>query len=109
METGLQKTDIQAALKSGVPLFHGLSDEILDRAVGLARREKRTKGETLFAEGETAEAFYLILAGCPAPTPSSTMRCRASKRGWSAISTWEGPQNPEIFDDERTERLVMRK
>jgi len=63
MEPSLEKADVRAALKSGVPLFHGASDEGLARAVALARREKRAKGETLFEQGATADAFHLILAG----------------------------------------------
>jgi CRP-like cAMP-binding protein len=63
MEPSLQKSEIQAALGSGVPLFKGLSDEGLERAAALARRDKRAKGETLFEQGNQAEAFHLILAG----------------------------------------------
>lgn len=59
----LQRTDIGAALKSGVPLFHGLSDEGFERAIGLARRDQRSKRATLFEQGESAEAFHLIVAG----------------------------------------------
>lgn len=63
VEPSLHKPEIQAALSSGVPLFQGLSQDGLDRAVALARRAKRLKGETLFEQGAQAEAFYLILAG----------------------------------------------
>lgn len=63
MDPGLQKTEILAALESGVPLFQGLPAQGLERAVSLARRDKRAKGETLFEQGDTANAFYLILAG----------------------------------------------
>ncbi|HSR70929.1 MAG TPA: cyclic nucleotide-binding domain-containing protein, partial [Kiloniellales bacterium] len=63
MDPGLQKTEILTALESGVPLFQGLPAQGLERAVSLARRDKRAKGETLFEQGEAANAFYLILAG----------------------------------------------
>jgi CRP-like cAMP-binding protein len=63
MEPSLLGSDIQAALKSGVPLFQGLPDDGLERAVALARRSRRGKGETLFTQGDPAEAFHLILAG----------------------------------------------
>jgi CRP-like cAMP-binding protein len=63
MEPAIHKPEIRAALRSGVPLFQGSSDEGLERAVRLARRDKRPKGATLFAQGDPAEAFYLILAG----------------------------------------------
>ena len=63
MERGLQTPDIVASLKSGVPLFVGLAEASLERAVALARRDKRAKGETLFDQGARAEAFHLILAG----------------------------------------------
>jgi CRP/FNR family transcriptional regulator, nitrogen oxide reductase regulator len=59
----LQKPDIVTALGTGVPLFSGLPHEALERAVELARRAKVAKGETLFRQGEAAEAFHLILAG----------------------------------------------
>jgi len=63
MEPTLQTTDICEALKSGVPLFRGLSEEGLKRSVELARREKRSKNESLFVQGDQAETFYLIVAG----------------------------------------------
>jgi len=63
MDPSLQKSEIQAALKSGVPLFQGLPGEGLERAVALSRRDKRAKGETLFVQGDQAEAFHLIVAG----------------------------------------------
>lgn len=63
MEQSVQNSEIRASLKTGVPLFQGLTEEALDRAVELARRDKRAKGETLFGQGDAADAFYLILAG----------------------------------------------
>lgn len=63
MTAELGKSDILAALRSDVPLFDGLPEPGLEAAVGLARRDKRAKEETLFAEGDPAKAFYLILAG----------------------------------------------
>lgn len=62
MHGSLSRSEIQTALRTDVPLFDGLSEEGLAAAVGLARRDKRAKDDTLFAEGDPAEAFYLILA-----------------------------------------------
>ncbi len=63
MQTTSDNTDIQAALRSGVPLFEGLPDKGLERAIELARREKRSKDSQLFEQGAVAETFYLIIAG----------------------------------------------
>lgn len=54
---------VQIALRSGVALFEGLSDQGLEEAVALARRSKCARGETLFEQGEPAVAFHLIIAG----------------------------------------------
>lgn len=59
----LARPELVAALRTGVPLFDGLPDEGLERAVALARRAKLAKGEVLFVQGALAEAFHLILAG----------------------------------------------
>ncbi len=59
----LQNDAIRAALSGQVALFEGLPEEGLERAIGLARREKREKGSILFHQGGPAEAFYLVLAG----------------------------------------------
>ena len=63
MAETLQRSDLVAALRAGVPLFSGQPDEALERAVGLSRRAKLGKGETLFRQGAAAEAFHLIIAG----------------------------------------------
>lgn len=63
MDLSLQHSAIRESLGAEVALFKGLPDSALDDAIGLARREKRAKGEILFHQGEPAEAFYLILAG----------------------------------------------
>jgi CRP-like cAMP-binding protein len=57
------RQDLVAALRSGVPLFQGLGDDVLERAVGMSRRGKLTKGDTLFEQGAAADAFHLIIAG----------------------------------------------
>jgi len=54
---------VQTALRSGVALFEGLSDQGLEEAVALARRGKCARGETLFEQGKPAVAFHLIIAG----------------------------------------------
>lgn len=63
MPTTLAAPDLRRALKSGVPLFEGLPEEGLDRAIALSRHERRAKGETLFEQGAPAETFHLVLAG----------------------------------------------
>lgn len=63
MTETLQRSDLVTALRTGVPLFSDQPEEALERAVGLARRSKLGKGETLFRQGGAAEAFHLIIAG----------------------------------------------
>lgn len=63
MEPTLQHDAIRHALGDQVAIFTDLPEAGLERAIGLARREKRDKGEILFHQGEPAEAFHLILAG----------------------------------------------
>lgn len=63
MDQALPTSDIRAALRTGVPVFEGLPEEGIDRALALARRERRRKGEVLFEQGAAADAFHLVLAG----------------------------------------------
>lgn len=63
MEMILPAAEVRIALKSGVPLFDGLSDEAFEQVVTLARDRKCAKNEILFRQGDPAEAFYLIVAG----------------------------------------------
>lgn len=85
MQKNSRNMDIQASLRTGVPLFEGLSDEGLNRAIGLAQRERRAKDSQLFEQGATATTFYLILAG----------RIRVSQitpEGQQVIIRYLGPQ-----------------
>jgi CRP/FNR family cyclic AMP-dependent transcriptional regulator len=54
---------ISAAELRGIPLFRGLSDEELRRLSELFEPVRANEGEVLFAEGEAADAFYLLIAG----------------------------------------------
>ena len=45
------------------PLFAGLKDEDLKRIRAIASLKEIRKKETLFAEGEEARGFYVILSG----------------------------------------------
>jgi CRP-like cAMP-binding protein len=63
MAPTLQTHEIRTSLKSGVSLFENLPEDGIDRAITLARRDKRARGEVLFEQGGSAEAFYLILGG----------------------------------------------
>ncbi len=44
-------------------LFHSLSDDILRKLVGNEPSRSYAKGQTIFAQGETADHFYVILSG----------------------------------------------
>lgn len=63
LDASVRNEAIRTALGGSVPLFEGLSDDGLERAITLARRHKLDKGEVLFHQGAAAEAFHLILAG----------------------------------------------
>ncbi len=54
--------DTYAVLKK-CPLFAGLDAAQLERIQGIALRKNYPKGELLFAEGQSAEGFYLLLDG----------------------------------------------
>ena len=54
--------DIPGILKKSL-LFSGLDDENLTEVAAIAGRRLFTKGETLFAEGEPANGFYLLASG----------------------------------------------
>lgn len=50
------------ALKKSL-LFSGLADEHLSEVVAISNLRSFAKGESLFAEGETARGFYLLAGG----------------------------------------------
>jgi CRP/FNR family transcriptional regulator, cyclic AMP receptor protein len=47
----------------GIPLFRGFSDEDLQRLSELFQPDSANQDDVLFAEGEAAGAFYLLIAG----------------------------------------------
>jgi CRP/FNR family transcriptional regulator len=51
------------AAMTAAPLFRGLSEDDLDALLGIARSRKLEKGETVFREGQEAEAFFLVVTG----------------------------------------------
>jgi hypothetical protein len=63
MDIRLPLAEVRMALKSGVSLFDGLSDEGFEQVVSLACDSKCAKNETLFRQGDAANAFYLVLSG----------------------------------------------
>lgn len=63
MSDKVSQNEMLASLRVGVPLFEGLPDAALERAISLARRRKLDQGELLFRQGGAPEAFFLILAG----------------------------------------------
>ncbi len=48
---------------ANVPLFHGLPQDALARAVGLARSKAVGAGGFFFHEGDKAEAFFVLTSG----------------------------------------------
>ncbi|MBN2191262.1 MAG: cyclic nucleotide-binding domain-containing protein [Polyangiaceae bacterium] len=55
--------EISAAELRAIPLFRSFSDKELERLSELFEPVGATEGEILFAEGEAAGAFYLLVAG----------------------------------------------
>jgi len=47
----------------GIPLFRSFSDEEIQRLAELFEPVDATEGELLFAQGEAADAFYILIAG----------------------------------------------
>jgi len=58
-----EKLGIGPAELHGVSLFRGFSDEEIQRLAVLFEPIDATEGEFLFAQGESAGAFYILLAG----------------------------------------------
>jgi CRP/FNR family transcriptional regulator len=58
----MRQEAIQKALRQ-CPLFEGISEEEREALLGIAMERHLAKKATLFAEGERAEGFYLILTG----------------------------------------------
>ncbi len=52
-----------AAVIKRCPLFSGVDDADLEKLLGVARRREVNRGEMLFAEGEAARGFYLVVSG----------------------------------------------
>jgi CRP/FNR family transcriptional regulator, cyclic AMP receptor protein len=55
--------DISPAELHGIPLFRGFSDEEIRRLAVLFEPVDAKEGELLFTQGESASAFYILLAG----------------------------------------------
>ena len=58
-----EKIGIVPAELRGIPLFRGFSDEELQRLSVLFEPVAANEGDLLFAQGEAAGAFYLLIAG----------------------------------------------
>jgi CRP-like cAMP-binding protein len=59
----IQKIGIRPAELRGIPLFRGFSDEEVQRLAELFEPVGANEGEILFAQGEAAGAFFLLMAG----------------------------------------------
>lgn len=51
------------ALLKNIPLFAGLAEDDLDILAGIGRVREHPRGELLFAEGEEATGFFVVLDG----------------------------------------------
>jgi CRP/FNR family cyclic AMP-dependent transcriptional regulator len=58
-----EKIGIGPAELRGIPLFRGFSDEEVQRLAELFEPVGANEGEILFAQGEAANAFYILIAG----------------------------------------------
>jgi len=53
----------QRQLLKNIPLFAGLSETELDSLLEIGRVRSHNRGEVLFADGEPAEGFFVVLTG----------------------------------------------
>lgn len=53
----------QRQLLKAIPLFAGLSEQELDALLEIGRVRSHNRGEVLFADGEPAEGFFVVLTG----------------------------------------------
>jgi CRP/FNR family transcriptional regulator len=51
------------AAMTAAPMFKGLAGDDLDALLGIARSRNLEKSETVFFEGQEAEAFFLVVTG----------------------------------------------
>jgi CRP/FNR family cyclic AMP-dependent transcriptional regulator len=58
-----EKTGIAPAELHGIHLFRDFTDQDLERLAGLFEPVAAEEGDVLFTQGETASAFYILLAG----------------------------------------------
>jgi CRP-like cAMP-binding protein len=58
----VEKNEKKAVLAGSI-LFQGLSDELINRLVGITRKKHYCKGETIFLEGRPSHGFYIIVQG----------------------------------------------
>lgn len=68
----MRTAELREALRGQVPLFEALPEEALEEVLQLGRREQCAKGMVLFFQGDPADAFHLVLAGCLKVTQSGT-------------------------------------
>ncbi|MFQ6132968.1 MAG: Crp/Fnr family transcriptional regulator [Armatimonadota bacterium] len=54
---------MSASVLGKAPIFRGLGEEELRQVAGVAVRRSLPAGETVFAEGDQAQGFYLVLKG----------------------------------------------
>ena len=62
MSAPLFTAEDRASLR-GCPLFRDLSDQTIDRVVNRARMAKYARGHLVFAQGDPANAFFIVLEG----------------------------------------------
>ena len=58
----MQRDAMKQVLRE-TPHFHNLGDTLIEAVAGLCTGVGASKGETIFLEGETCSAFYLVLEG----------------------------------------------
>jgi len=54
--------NVQAALRN-CPLFAGLDDAQIEQIAAIGRTRRAERGELLFADGDPADGFYVVLSG----------------------------------------------
>lgn len=85
----------KAKLLSGMDLFEGLPDKVLNCITSFCREERFPAGATVFAAGRPADRIYLLLEGTvglrvqptslPEPMTIALLRSPGQAFGWSAV------------------------
>ena len=111
-----QATDpatLRAAL-GGMPLFHDLDDEDLDRIAATVRTRRYRRGEVIFHQGDPGDALHIVLSGrvkISSPSDTGVEAILATLRPeefFGALSLLDGaPRSASATAVDATETLIL--